>query len=191
LARNPEEDDITVLLRRASAGDREAEGALIPLIYQDLRKLAMKCMRGERADHSLQPTALVHEAYLRLMGSKNIEWQDRTHFFRLGAGLMRRILVDHARGRKADKRGGAQIQIPLDDFLAFTEENIDLILTVDQALTRLAEMDARQADIIEMRFFSGLSEEEIAAILQISPRTVRRESTMAKAFLKGELTRPD
>lgn len=180
-------DEITVLLRRLSAGDRQAESALIPLIYDDLRRLAASYMRRERVDHSLQATALVNEVYLRLVGSKEVQWQDRTHFFRLSAGLMRRILVDHARTRKANKRGGENVRVPLADYFPGTEERTEEIIAVDQALTHLAAIDPRQAHIVEMRFFGGLNDEEIAAILDVSMRTVSREWAIAKAWLKGEL----
>jgi len=182
-------EETTVLLRRVSSGDREAENELIPHIYQDLRRLAAGYLRRERSDHTLQPTALVHEAYLRLIGSQGVAFQDRSHFFRLAANAMRRILVDHARNRKAGKRGGGAIRIPLEDFLISSDELSDQILQVDAALTRLAAVDQRQAKIVEMRFFAGLSEEEISAALDISTRTVDRDWAMAKAWLYGELSR--
>src|SRR5438046_758416 len=130
-------DEITALLRRLSSGDRDAEAALIPHVYQNLRRLAATYLRRERPDHTLQPTALVHEAYVRLTGATTIQWQDRSHFFRVAAGVMRRILVDDARNRKTHKRGGGQIKIPIEDLFAASEENPDLIIDVDSALERL------------------------------------------------------
>jgi RNA polymerase sigma-70 factor (ECF subfamily) len=184
----PTEDiDITALLRRISNGDSAAEASLIPQIYQDLRRMAAAHLRRERRDHTLQPTALVHEVYLRLLGSTGIEWSSRTHFFRLAATVMRRILVDHARNRKAGKRGGDHVRISLDQFFGATEQVTDLVIDVDAALTRLAVIDQRQAKVVEMRFFAGLSEEEIGGILNLSSRTVKREWAMARAWLRGEL----
>jgi RNA polymerase sigma-70 factor (ECF subfamily) len=184
----PTEDiDITALLRRISNGDSAAEASLIPQIYQDLRRMAAAHLRRERRDHTLQPTALVHEVYLRLLGSTGIEWSSRAHFFRLAATVMRRILVDHARNRKAGKRGGDHVRISLDQFFGATEQVTDLVIDVDAALTRLAVIDQRQAKVVEMRFFAGLSEEEIGGILNLSSRTVKREWAMARAWLRGEL----
>ena len=180
-------DEITQLLRRASAGDHEAEALLLPLVYQNLRRLAEAQLRKEKPGQTIQATALVHEAYLRLLGTKPIEWQDRCHFFRVTANLMRRILVDRARGRKAEKRGGDRTRVPLGDFLAFADTRIDDVLAVDEALKKLAKIDERQAEIVELRFFGGLTEEEIGAALEISTRTVKREWVMARAWLRAEL----
>lgn len=183
LAADP--DDITELLRKTAVGDRRAEQALIPLVYTQLRRLAAQHLRRERTDHSLQPTALVHEAYLRLVGGSEVDWQDRSHFFRVAAVLMRRILVDHARSRKANKRAG--IRIPLEDFLLPSEEQSEFLLDLDRVLTRLEKLDSRQAQVVEMRFFAGLSEDEIASALGVSSRTIKREWKMAKAWLRAEL----
>jgi RNA polymerase sigma factor (TIGR02999 family) len=174
-------------LRRVSAGDREAEEQLIPQIYQHLRRLAARYLRSERANHTLQPTALVHEAYLRLAGTHDIKWEDRAHFFRIAATTMRRILVDYARNSKAEKRGGGAVKVPLEPFLGASDEFRETVVDLDRALDRLAAIDKRQAKVVEMRFFAGLSEEEIACALQLSKRTVTREWTMAKAWLRGEL----
>lgn len=183
----PNPGDITVLLHRVSAGDRDAETALIHHVYRDLRRLAAHYLRRERSDHTLQPTALVNEAYLRMVGTAQIQWQDRSHFFRVAATVMRRILVDEARSRRADKRGGDRIHIPFDEVHAGGEKFTDLVIDVDRALTNLALIDERQAQVVEMRFFGGLSEEEIACCLATSTRTVKREWAMARAWLKGEL----
>lgn len=180
-------DTITELLRRLSVGDKGAEEHLFRAVYRDLRRMAASHLRKERSDHTLQPTALVHEAYLRLVKTDEILWQNRTHFYRVAAGVMRRILVDHARSRTAEKRGGAQVRMPVSDLLAVTDSIAEVVLDVDRALTKLALLDNRQAKIVELRYFGGLSEEEIASVLQISTRTVKREWAMAKAWLKGEL----
>jgi RNA polymerase sigma factor (TIGR02999 family) len=179
--------DITMLLKRISAGDRSAEEQLVPRVYQDLRRLAAVYLRHERPDHTLQPTALVHEAYLRLTGRAAIQWQDRVHFFRIAASTMRRILVDHARNNKAGKRGGGALKIPLQDCMGPATGLDRTVLDLDQALERLSNLDERQAQIVEMRFFAGLSEEEIASALCLSTRTIKREWAMARAWLRGEL----
>ncbi|HLH42855.1 MAG TPA: sigma-70 family RNA polymerase sigma factor [Bryobacteraceae bacterium] len=183
----PGSGEITMLLRRLSSGDRDAEEQLIRHIYRDLRRLAARYLRGERANHTLQPTALVHEAYLRLVGAGNVQWEGRSHFFRVAANIMRRILVDYARNMKAEKRGGQVVKVPLEEFLGAADQLRETIVDVDRALDRLAAIDERQAKVVEMRFFAGLSEEEIARALRLSKRTVTREWTMAKAWLRGEL----
>jgi RNA polymerase sigma-70 factor, ECF subfamily len=174
------------LLRKVSAGDTNAEGELIEHVYQDLRRLAGAYMRRERSGHTLQPTELVGKAFLRLCRESEIEFQDRAHFFRVAAMVMRRILVDHARARKAGKRGGG-VRIPLDDIVPAPTAQIDLILDVDRALVKLEAFDNRLAQIVVMRFFGGLSEEEIGTTLGIHVRTVRREWKTAKTWLRGEL----
>jgi RNA polymerase sigma-70 factor, ECF subfamily len=180
-------DDTTQLLHRVARGEPGAENALMPRIYQDLRGLAAGYLRREGREHSLQPTELVHEVYLRLLGPDAVVCQDRPHFFRLAASAMRRILVDHARGKNAEKRGGGAVRVPLDDFHGESEFPTDQILDLDAALARLALLDERQVKIVEMRFFAGLSEDEIAAALDLSTRTVKREWAMARAWLVGEL----
>ena len=183
---NPAEDT-TQLLRRVACGETAAESQLLAHIYQDLRALAAGYLRRERQDHTLQPTELVHETYLRLFGSTSIAFQDRPHFFRLAASAMRRILVEHARAKNAEKRGGRAARVPLEDFVASTDFPDEQILDVDNALSRLALLDERQSKIVEMRFFAGLSEDEIANALDLSTRTVKREWAMAKAWLLSEL----
>lgn len=179
--------DITDLIQRVRSQDSEAESELIRRIYPDLRRLAARCLRGERPGHTLQPTALVNEVYLRLMGKQEIEWQNRTHFFAVAGRVMRRILVDHARGRNAAKRGGGIVPAMLDEAPLLTNEQSELVLAVHECLERLSRLDARQAQVVEMRFFGGLTEEEIASVLGVSSRTVKREWIMARAWLYGEL----
>jgi RNA polymerase sigma factor (TIGR02999 family) len=185
MALRPSSGEITLLLRRVSAGDPAAEGLLIEHVYRDLRRLAASHLRREYPGHTLQPTELVGKVFLKLTRTEDLHFQDRTHFFRVAARAMRRILVDHARGKNADKRAG--VKIPLEAVVSTDSIQIDLILDVDRALIRLHEFDERLAQIVEMRFFGGLSEEEVATALGITSRTVRREWLTAKAWLRGEL----
>ena len=175
---------ISQLLLEVSQGNREAEAALMTQVYGELRRLARKYMRAERANHTLQPTALVNEAYLRLMGQQGATWQDRAHFFAAAAQLMRHILVDHARARKAEKRGGEQQQVTLTDAIASAESKTVEVLALHEALENLGRLDPRQARVVELHFFGGLTFEEIAYILDSSERTVKRDWTMARAWLK-------
>lgn len=179
--------DITILLAELRAGNRSAESRLLPLVYDELRRRARRYLRAERPDHTLQPTALVHEAYLRLAGQNGVDWQNRTHFFAVAAQVMRRILVDHARAHKAEKRGGHEPRIALEEGLAFTEEKSAELLALDEALARLAERDPRQARVVELRFFGGLSEDEAAEVLGISTRTLKRDWSVARAWLYKEV----
>jgi RNA polymerase sigma-70 factor, ECF subfamily len=179
--------DITLILRRLKSGDSGAEAELLQKVYPELKKLAAKYMRQERSGHTLQATALVHEVYLRLTGNQQFEWHDRAHFFAIASRFMRRILVDYARERNADKRGGGIRPLTIDEGIAIAEDQIELALAVDGCLTRLAALDSRQAEIVEMRFFGGLTEEEIAEALQVSVRTVKRDWTIARAWLHAEL----
>lgn len=178
--------DLTVLLRRIASGDQAAEAELLPQVYDELRRLARACFRGERTGHTLQPTALVHEAYLRLVGTRKVDWQDRQHFFAVAAQVMRRVLVDHARQRTAAKRGGGRVPAALESEFVVTEAFLDTALIVHELLDRLKQADERQARIVEMRFFGGLNEEEIALILGVSSRTVIRDWKMAKAWMAAE-----
>ncbi|MBL8989079.1 MAG: sigma-70 family RNA polymerase sigma factor [Gemmatimonadales bacterium] len=184
------EHAVTRLLHELSAGNEHAVEQLVPLIYAELHAIAERQMRRERADHTLQPTALVHEAFLRLVGNET-SWQNRQHFLGVAAQAMRRILVDHARRQKARKRGGGADKIELDEQLIAvggeSGEGLDLE-ALDEALTRLAELDARQARIVELRFFAGLDVEETAAVVGVSPATVKRDWQFAKAWLKRELS---
>ncbi|MBA2621739.1 MAG: sigma-70 family RNA polymerase sigma factor [Acidobacteria bacterium] len=174
--------DVTVLLRQMSDGSESAPEELLPLVYDELRKLARGYLRNERQDHTLQPTALVHEAYIRLVDWENVSWQNRAHFFAVAANVMRRILVDHARTKKAQKRDGGQ-KLELDEAVSFAAaREIDLI-ALDEALENLAAFDETQAKIVELRFFGGLTIEETAHTLKISPATIKREWTIAKAWL--------
>jgi RNA polymerase sigma-70 factor, ECF subfamily len=179
--------EVTVLLSRLAKGNQEAESKLILLVYDELRRMAARYMRREREDHTLQTTALVHEAYLKLVEQHSVDWQSRSHFFGIAAQVMRRVLLDHARGHMRDKRGGGQQSLPLDEALVFSPERSAAFLELDQALNRLAAIDHRQAKIVELRFFGGLNVEEVADILQISPKTVKRDWSVAKAWLHGEL----
>ena len=179
--------NITHLLKEWSAGDRQALDRLTPLVYEELRHQAARYLRRERPDHTLQTTALIHEAYLRLIDAKDVNWQSRAHFFAIAANLMRRILVEHARRRDADKRGGSQVRVQLDEALAVANEaDVDL-LAIDEALDRLAAIDPQQARVVELRFFSGLSVEETAAALGVSPKTVKRDWSVARAWLRREI----
>lgn len=181
-----EKNEITSLLARIGDGDSTAPDTLLPVVYDDLRRLAAAYFANERSDHTLQPTALVHEAYIRLVNWENVSWQNRAHFFALAAEAMRHILVDHARRRTAKKRGSGKL-VALDDGLSFGQgPDIDL-LDLDDALKALANLDETQSRIVELRFFGGLSTEETAQALGISPSTVKREWATAKIFLYRRL----
>lgn len=174
--------EVTLLLKEINDGDTQAPEKLLPLVYDELRKLARGYLQNERRDHTLQATALVHEAYIRLVDWENVSWQNRAHFFAVAAQIMRRILVDHAREKKARKRDGGQ-KLTLDEAVSFSQQKeIDLIV-LDDALERLAKLDETQAKVVELRFFGGLTIEETAHTLNISPTTVKREWTAAKAWL--------
>lgn len=179
--------EITQLLHRISSGDRSAEPELVPKVYLELRKVAARHLRNERTGHTLQPTDLVHEAYLKLAGQKTPGWKDRAHFFGIAAHVMRQILVDYARRQKAEKRGGSGVKVSLEEALLTDSQECQLVSDLDAALERLATMDPRQAKVVEMRFFGGLNEEEIAAVLGISARTVKRDWVSARAWLHGVL----
>jgi len=183
--------NITDLLVAGSGGDKVALDQLIPIVYDELRRQASRYLRQERPGHTLQTTALIHEAYLRLVDQKSVQWQNRAQFFGLAAQLMRRILVDHARTKHRAKRGGSAIRVSLSEATAVTRDaNLDLI-EIDEALTRLAEIDEQQSKIVELRFFSGLNVEETAAALNISPATVKRDWSVAKAWLHREISRDE
>ncbi len=184
----PSPRDITQMLIDWSNGDREALDRLIPVVYRELRRQAARHLRRERSGHTLQTTDLIHEAYLRLVDQNNVRWQNRTHFFAIAAQLMRRILVDHARRRHRAKRGGSAIALPLEEGLVVAAEKSDVnLLALDEALTRLAALDVRQSQIVELRCFSGLSIEETAAVLGVSLTTVKDDLNMAKAWLRREI----
>ena len=179
--------EITLLLDQLRQGNRQAESQLMPLVYQELRQLARGYLRAERADHTLQATALVHEAYLRLVGQNDAGWKNRAHFFGIAAQMMRRVLVDHARARRAGKRGGADRRTLLDSALAAANNQSAEMMALDEALDRLAALDPRQCRIVELKFFAGLSEEETAEVLGISTRTVKRDWAVARAWLFNQL----
>ena len=160
----------------------------MPLVYRDLRRRAAAYLRGERADHTLQPTALVHEAYVRLVGQERVTWQNRAHFFGVAAQMMRRVLVDHARRHQAAKRPGVDVKVTLDDQIGATQPRDCEILLLDQALSDLAGIDARQAQIVELRYFGGMSEQEVAAALALSRATVTREWQIARGWLYRRMT---
>lgn len=184
-------EDITQLLSKVTAGDREAQSKLISIVYDELHRLASYYMRQERPDHTLQPTALVHEAFLKLFEQQDMTWENRKHFFAVAAQVMRRILVDHARTRNAQKRGAGRQRIELESAAVWAEDRPRDLLVIDEALTRLADWDARQCQVVELRFFGGLSIEETAEVLGVSTRTIKRDWTMARAWLHGELSRHD
>jgi RNA polymerase sigma-70 factor, ECF subfamily len=177
------------VLERLQAGEADARQELMNLVYDDLRRLAAGKMRTERSNHTLQPTALVHETYLRLLGKEKIGWENRVHFFSAAATAMHHVLVDHARVARAQKRGGGDIPAELTDMVAAIEGRVDEILAVDEALDRLNEISPRQKTILEMRFYAGFTEEEIAEILQLSSRQVKRDWVTAEAWLHGEMGR--
>lgn len=180
-------ENITQLLNQWSDGDERALDRLTPLVYQELRQQAARYLRRERPGHTMQTTALINEAYLRLIDAKEVRWQGRAHFFAIAANLMRRILVDHARQRNAVKRGGSPVHVTLDRIVATANQSKVDVLAIDEALTKLAAVDRQQAQIVELRFFSGLSVEETAAALGISPRTVKRDWSVARAWLRREI----
>lgn len=185
---NARKADVTELLRAWSDGDQQALDVLTPLVYGELRRLAHRYMKRERPDHSLQTTALVNEAYLRLVDCTRMQWTDRAHFFAVSSRLMRRILVDHAR-RNNVKRGRGVRHVSLDETIAVHEPAANLV-ALDEAMRALARRDPRKVQVVEMRFFSGLSVEETAEVLKVSPVTVRRDWSSAKIWLYRELTRP-
>jgi RNA polymerase sigma-70 factor (ECF subfamily) len=183
-------EQITVLLHRMREGDSEARTRLITLVYPHLKRIAARRLRGERSDHTLQPTALVHEVLVRLIGSEEVFFRDRVHFFALSANLMRRILVDAARRRRAVKRGSGVARFELNDWDGQFYEQPDLILEIDRLLKRLEALDRRQAQVVELRYFAGLAGSEIADVLGVSERTVKRDWNMARAWMRKELRTP-
>jgi RNA polymerase sigma factor (TIGR02999 family) len=183
----PYPHNITHLLKEWNAGDAQALERLTPLVYEELRQQATRYLRRERPGHTLQTTALIHEAYLRLVDAKDVQWEGRAHFFAIAANLMRRILVDHARRRGADKRGGSQIRLTLDETVAISDGSDVDLLAIDEALERLAAIDPQQARVVELRFFSGLTVDETAAALAVSPKTVKRDWSVARAWLRREI----
>jgi RNA polymerase sigma-70 factor, ECF subfamily len=185
---NVEPEEVTRLLIDYSKGDQQALEQLLPLVYNELRRLAASYLRREREDHTLQPTALVHEAYLRLLG-QDVEWQNRAHFLGVAASMMRRILVDHARQHKSEKRGSGEVKIALDEALNFSQERATDLIALDDALQALAAFDPLKSRMVELRFFAGLSVEETAKVLDISIATFSRQWKTTKAWLYREITK--
>lgn len=181
------QENITQLLLEVSNGNETAVNALLPVIYDELKRLASNYLRRERINHTLQPTALVHEAYLKLIDQTRANWQNRAHFFGVAAQLMRRILVDHARGHNADKRGGEFQKFSLDENIDKAIEISNELISLDDALKELAKFDAQKAKIVELRFFGGLTFEETAEVLGISVITVKRHWRLTKAWLYGQM----
>lgn len=181
--------DVTRALAELAEGNADAAEQLFPLVYDELRRLADRYLRDERADHTLQPTALVHEAYIRLVGHDETSWQGRAHFFAVAANSIRRILIDYARRRRAKKRGGARRKLCLDETLEPAEYRDEYLVALDDALTDLAEVDAQLGRIVELRFFGGLSVEETAQVIGVSPVTVKRRWKMARGWLHRTITK--
>jgi RNA polymerase sigma factor (TIGR02999 family) len=185
----PEQEEISRLLQAAALGNAEGLDRLVPVVYDELRRIAHRQLRGERSDHTLDTTALVHEAYLKLTRLDRIEWRDRGHFLAVAAGAMRRILVNYAVARKAEKRGGERQRVPVDQVAILADDRAEELLALDEALQRLAAESERAARIVEWRYFAGMSIEETADVMEISPATVKREWTLARAWLNRELGR--
>ncbi len=183
----PPTHDVTALLKAWSAGDENSLAPLMSLVYDELRRVAHRYMAGERAGHTLQTTALVHEVYLRLVDARQVNWQDRTHFMAMCARLMRRVLVDFARSKQFQKRGGEVVRISIDDELMLAPGPEQDLVALDEALTRLAELDSRKSRVVELRFFGGFSVQETAQALKVSAETVMRDWKFAKAWLFREL----
>jgi RNA polymerase sigma factor (TIGR02999 family) len=187
---SPDRQDVTSLLQQWRGGNHEALDQLMPIVYNELRRLAGRCLQSERPGHTLRATALVHEAYIRLMDA-DIGWQDRAHFYAVAARVVRRILVEYARTHSRQKRGGGEEPIPLDEAVIVGPEAASTVLDLDEALQRLSALDGRKSDIIQLIFFGGLTYDETAAALNISPATVHRELTLAKAWLHRELAQSE
>ena len=179
--------DISRLLAECSSGDRSAFNGLLPLVHDELHRLAAAHMRRERTDHTLQTTALVNEAYLRLVDQKSAQWQDRVHFFAVASKVMRQILIDHARSHARAKRGGGETRISLDEVAVVSDERSEELLALDEALRKLAKKDQRKSEVVELRFFGGLSIEETAEVLKVTAKTVVRDWSMARAWLYREM----
>tara|TARA_R110002073_G_scaffold154287_7_gene309381 strand:+ start:21051 stop:21626 length:576 start_codon:yes stop_codon:yes gene_type:complete len=185
---NADKIDVAGTLAQVVDGDPNAADQLADVVYDRMRNLAGYLLRGESPGHTLQPTALVNEAYLRLVDQSRVDWRGKSHFFAIGAKMMRRILVDHARGKKRQKRGGERQRIELDDNLCVSSRKDEDVLAVEEALTKLAALDPRQAQIVELRFYGGLTMEEVAESLGVSKRTVESDWTMLRAWMRRELS---
>lgn len=180
--------EVTQILREWSGGDADAPARLMPLVYDELRRQARSYLARERGSHTLQPTALVHEAYMKLVDQNRVSWQNRAHFFGIASNVMRRVLIDHARARASEKRGGAAIRLSFEDMRIPLEQRAADFVALDEALEELAKFDERKARVVEMRFFGGLTDEEIAEVLNISARTVLRDWKTARLWLYRELS---
>ena len=186
---NSTPQDVTCLLLAWNQGDQAALDQLLPMVYDELRKLARSYLRRERSDHTLQATALVHEAYLRLIDQNQVTWQNRAHFFGIAAQMMRRILVNHALAKRTDKRGGLQQKLSLDEAISFADKRELDLIALDDALKGLEEVDPKKSRLVELRFFGGLTIEETAEVFGVSHATVERDWRTAKAWLRRELSR--
>ncbi|MCL2641809.1 MAG: sigma-70 family RNA polymerase sigma factor [Phycisphaerales bacterium] len=180
-------EDVTQALKQIKQGDGNAANKLLPLVYEEIRAIARHYLAHERADHTLQPTALIHEAYMKLVDHNRVDWQGRGHFFAVAALAMRRILTDHARKHLSEKRGGGRTRVELNENVALSPQKNEDVLALDEALEKLAKLSPRQAKVVELRFFAGLSVKEVANILNISKRTVEGDWTFARAWLSREL----
>jgi RNA polymerase sigma factor (TIGR02999 family) len=187
----PSSPNVTRLLVAWGDGDRAALDELMPLVYEELRRLAHQYMSRERPGHTLQTSGLVNEAYLRLVDQKDVRWRNRAHFFGIAAQMMRRILVDYARKRRYQKRGGDARRVPLNEAAVVSEERASEVVALDEALRALAEIDPRKSQVVELKFFGGLSIEEAAEVLSVSPGTIMRDWTLAKAWLRRDLCKSD
>ena len=189
MATSPPPNEVTQLLREWSQGDETAHEKLMPLVYAELRKMAHRHMASQNPGHTLQTTALIHEAYMRLVNQPEKEWQSRSHFFAVASRAMRHILVDYARSKQAEKHGGGTLELSLDEALTVSQERAAEMVALDDALQELARIDQRKCQVVELRFFGGLSVEETAEVLNVSPVTVMRDWSMAKAWLHRELSK--
>ena len=180
--------EVTQILHDWSGGDRQAPERLMPLVYDEMRRVARSFLARERGGHTLQPTALVNEAYLRLVDQRSVSWQNRAHFYGIAASMMRRVLIDHARAHATEKRGGGAVHLSFDDVQVPLEERAASFVAMDEALEKLSQMDERKGRIVEMRFFGGLTDEEIAEVLGVSTRTVLRDWKTARLWLFRELS---
>ena len=180
--------EVTQILNDWSGGDPKAQERLMPFVYDELRRLARSFLAKERDDHTLQPTALVHEAYVRLVDQTRVNWQNRAHFYGIASSMMRRVLIDHARSHAAEKRGGGAIRLSIDDVQAPLEQRAADFVALDEALKRLSQFDERKSKVVEMRFFGGLNDEEIAEVLGVTTRTVLRDWKKARLWLYRELS---
>lgn len=189
MTRSPAPDHVTQLLIDCSNGSQEAFKQLFPLVYEELRRLAHRYMTQERPGHTLQTTAVVHEAYLRLIDQKHVQWQNRAHFFAIASQMMRRILITHAQSHAYAKRGGGALKVPLDEAAVLSQERASDLIALDEALKGLTAIDPRRSQVVELRFFGGLSNEEIAEVLNISTNTVTRDWNVAKAWLHREMSK--